>query len=186
MLRRRDIAGKGRCALGQYGYACANGMLIPNGSVAIDTVRDGTTFTIMVGEQSGWMKNGTTLVDSRSSSMAGAFYGANFNTVPANGNNWDSTSAGNARAWSITTVRYPIGERTMSSTASAGLVPASATAGCCYTGTNHPIQSIHRGGAFVLRVDGGTKFVSDGLEMGILRQLACRDDKAVNKQNPLE
>ena len=176
------VAGKSRCAAAGMGYLCANGVLVPNAAVSIDDVRDGTTQTIMVAEQSNWYLNGTTLEDHRTSSLLGAFVGTGTVGNPeTNSAGWVSTAGSINRAYQITTVRYSVGHRTVS----AGINPA----GGIHTGsgTNTAINSIHRGGAFVLRVDGGTKFLSDGTDVtGVLMPICIRDDKQIIRDNPLE
>ncbi len=46
-------------------------------------------------------------------------------------------------------------------------------------GTNTSIQAAHAGGAFVLRGDGSTKFLSESIGAGLLSGLAARDDGSV-------
>ncbi len=172
-------AGKTRCVSNSSnGVACANGVLIPNAVVKLDEVRDGTTFTIMVGEQSTWLRNSSgTLVEGRGSGAVsgGAWMGSNVAGVPgaSNGAGWTSNGAPH---YNLTTLRYVIGNMTES----------TGTGGNHTTGANTSLRAAHRGGAFVLRVDGGTKFLSDGLDMSILRLLAVRDDKQIIRENPLE
>ena len=180
-----DVTGKDRCAASGQGFMCANGVLFPNGVTSIDDVRDGTTFTMMVGEQSGWLRNGTTLVDGRSSAAYGAFMGTGTPGMPTSTDAGWSGTASTTRAFNVTTVRYSVGYRTVSTTNTNG-VNGEATGGSGYGRSNSPIQSIHRGGAFVLRVDGGTKFLSEGTDFLVLRYLAIRDDKQIIKSNPLE
>ncbi len=167
-----DPTGRGRCTTGNNGYSCANGMLTPNRSVSIDEATDGTTFTIIAGEQSGWLRNGSgDLVDYRSSSRHGAWMGCGQTGAPGYG---PAAWTGDNRHFNLTTVRYAIGHRTVGTGISEN------------NGTNNPIQSIHRGGAFVLRVDGGTKFLSEGTSQEVVRYLAIRDDKQIIRDNPLE
>ena len=156
-----DLTGNNTCLSLGGGHRCSNGVLIPNASVSIDDVRDGTTFTIMVGEQSGWFSSSGTPADHRTSRR--------FST-------WMGIGDPSQTHYTCTTIRYPVGYRTV----------VTGGGGNHVTGNNTAILSAHRGGAFVLRVDGGTKFLSDGLDLGILRQLAMRNDKNVIRDNPLE
>src|SRR5207248_8338225 len=41
------------------GFAASNGVLFPGNSVRINDITDGTTHTIMIGEQSDWGNSGT-------------------------------------------------------------------------------------------------------------------------------
>jgi hypothetical protein len=156
---------------------CANGLLGPNRSVSIGEIRDGTTFTMLVGEQSGYIG---TNIDNRSSARWGFSMGVDQLGYPGGPGTWTGAN----QTHNIVTMRYPIGHKTPS----AGMQPlASDATNIDQECTNSSIRSAHRGGAFVLRADGGTKFLSDGTDYtGVLRYLAVYDDKAVIKQNPLE
>ncbi len=178
------VSGKTRCASTDSGIACANGVLPANASVAIDRVTDGTTFTIMVAEQSGWCTDSSgDLVDCRSSAAFGAFMGAGLAGNPETANSsWSGASASAGRTFNVTTVRYGVGYRTITSQSGGNAHTPEWGEGS----VNSAVQSIHRGGAFVLRVDGGTKFLSDGTAVGILRLLSIRDDKQIIRDNPLE
>lgn len=166
----QDVAGKSRCYSGGRGIACNNGVLLTNESASIDDIRDGTTFTIMAAEQSGWGRDAAgALTEIRTSSQWGAWTGTNVVWVPGRINQ-------NTPSYNVSTVRYSVGHRTQTSDA----------AGNTTTGYNSAIQSARQGGAFVLRVDGGTKFLSDGTDIGILRLLAIRDDREIIRDNPLE
>jgi prepilin-type N-terminal cleavage/methylation domain-containing protein len=158
-------SGKSRCESGSHGVICGNGVLGPNSNVRIDDVKDGTTFTIMAGEQSGSLIGGA---DYRSSGCCSAWMGAKQTGQPGNGS-WASDN----RAFNVTTVRYGINQKTALAGMSNNL------------GANNPITSAHRGGAFVLRADGGTKFLSDGIDQTILTLVSVRDDKGILKTNPL-
>ena len=187
------VSGKSRCAIAPaVGWTCSNGVLGPNSSVAIDDVRDGTTFTIMVGEQSNWAINSATglPVDARSSTTYGTWMGCGTEGTPEShpgttaGSGWSATTT-DPRIFNVTTLRYAIGHRT--TVAGAGGFDLAGTLNTDGSGqANTPIMSIHRGGAFVLRVDGGTKFLSDGTSMAVLVNLGIRDDKQIIRNNPLE
>ena len=182
------VSGKSRCAIAPaVGWNCSNGVLGPNSSVAIDDVRDGTTFTIMVGEQSNWaIDSSGNPVDARSSTVYGTWMGCGAEGTPeSHVSDWTSSSASYTRVFNITTLRYAIGHRTTTSDAGGFNVAGAANTDGSGQG-NTPIMSIHRGGAFVLRVDGGTKFLSDGTSMAVLVNLAIRDDKQIIRDNPLE
>ena len=93
----------------------ANGALVPNRANNLAALADGTSNTMLVGEQSGWQyvggtaTPGTTLpgkqVDLRSSSLFGAYAGANISGTPA-GVGQPAFAGG--LALNLTTVRYPI------------------------------------------------------------------------------
>ena len=163
-----DPAAKtGRCVSGGYGFVCNNGVLLRNAVASIDDVSDGTTNTLMAGEDSAWNVNTSgTLVDENMTRYYGFGMGAQ---------NASPTSTSTAHGV-VTTIRYAVGFRDASTTNADGRNQA---------GVNHSFKSAHRGGAHVVRVDGGTKFLSDGTSMAILQYLGCRDDKQIIRNNPL-
>ena len=169
----------GRCITGPYGQSCANGVLLPNTSIAIGKITDGASQTIMVGEQSDYLTDTSTSPatreDARSSARWGFYMGAGTSSYPGSG-----AALGGSVTWTtgndvyqITSVRYAIGNKTK--TADAG--------GNMYYGANSTIQSVHTGGAFVLRCDGGTKFLSNSLDFGVLQAISVRDDGGVVGDN---
>jgi hypothetical protein len=140
--------------------------LTRDSTVTIGQITDGTTNTIMAGEDSAWHVNGATLVDENNSRYYGFQMG---------GQSPGSTNSNNAHGLA-TTIIYAVGDRTYST---------ATTDGRGQAGENHSFTSMHRGGAHVLRVDGGTRFLSDGIGLPILQYLGCRDDKQTLRVNPL-
>ncbi len=167
-----DPTGRGRCVAGTQGYACANGVLVPNRSVRMRDIEDGTTNTIMVGENSSWGKtaaNPPLDIDIRGSSEWGCWIGA----IPVAGPpevghaNYDWTK--NPYCRNITTMRYPIGMKTY--LAGAG--------GNFMDGLNNALHSEHPGGVCVVRADAGVSFVSEAIDIEVLRNICIRDDHQV-------
>ena len=162
----------GRCGtLRTFGFHCNNGVLLANDSAGIDDISDGTTNTIMAGEDSAWLLYGTTLVDDNLTRQYGFSMGIEGTTNPPEGTNDEACSL-------LTTLAYAVGDRT-----TTGAAGTNGPRSRC--GANHSLKSMHRGGAFVVRADGGTKFLSDGTSMAILQYLGCRDDKQILRGNPL-
>lgn len=158
--------GKSRCINGTYGITCNNGALPKNISISIDDISDGTTNTLLIGEDSNWNRSGATLYDEQPSKFYGFQMGAQ---------NPSPTSTNNAHGV-CTTIRYPVGNDAYNGTTANGRLQ---------NGQNRSIKSMHRGGAIVARCDGGTNFLSDGIGLPILQYLGCRDDKFTLKENPL-
>jgi prepilin-type processing-associated H-X9-DG protein len=123
--------------------------------VAISTamIRDGTSHTMMVGEQSGWCtddKGGQ--VDCRSDC------GYGFPMGVSRKDTWE-------RQFNLTCVIHPVGEFSYL---------AYGVAGDC--GPNRPLQSAHPGGAQVLMADGSGQFIGMTTDIQIVYNLANRDD----------
>ncbi|HVJ67393.1 MAG TPA: DUF1559 domain-containing protein [Caulifigura sp.] len=166
-----DPTGMNRCRSGSQGYACGNGVLVPNAVVLFRDITDGLTNTIMVGEQSDMGRtsaSGGTLVDIRSSYSWGCWIGPGAEVAPPNAG---GTYPWSGSPWSrnTTTIRYPIGYN----------VQVNGTGGNFMDGTNTALNSAHTGGAHVLRGDGGASFLSSSMDMRVVRFMAIRDDQQV-------
>lgn len=163
-----DPTGQNRCVSNNVGYACENGILVANASVKLRDITDGASNTIMVGEQSDWGVNSSGQdVDIRGSGEWGTWLGPGAEgrpNRPVPGETYPFSSTPWAR--NITTIRYPIDNVTE--------IPS--TGGNHRDGVNNSIQSIHAGGAFVLRADGGVSFLSSSLDQTTLINLSIRDD----------
>src|SRR5262245_89550 len=106
-----DPTGGGRCVAGNQGYACANGALVPNRSVRIAVITDGTTNQLLVGECSAWGRTAAgQLVDIRGSGEWGCWIGSGAAAGPPE----PGGTFGWASPWcrNITTMRYAINTRT--------------------------------------------------------------------------
>lgn len=135
-----------------------NPVAVQNAGVPISSIKDGTSKTIMVGEQSGWCTDDTgAKVDCRSDCGYGFTMGVSRNDT------WE-------RQFNLTCVIHPVGETSYL---------AYGVAGDC--GPNRPLQSAHPGGAQVLMADASARFLSSSTDLQILYNLANRDDgKRVN------
>jgi prepilin-type N-terminal cleavage/methylation domain-containing protein/prepilin-type processing-associated H-X9-DG protein len=123
-------------------------------SVSTRDVTDGTSNTMMIGEQSRkcYDANGfQDYVDCESGC------GHGFQMGPSVGSS--------ERAFNLTAVMYGINERNYN------LYGIEYNCGC-----NRPILSAHSGGAQVLLADGAVNFLEEGTDIGVLYNLADRDD----------
>jgi prepilin-type N-terminal cleavage/methylation domain-containing protein/prepilin-type processing-associated H-X9-DG protein len=138
------------------GMVSSGGVLIPKLGVRVNQITDGTSNTMVVGEQSDYcfLANGTK-ADCRSSCNTGFSMGlaATF-----------SSTSSEPRIFNMTTVRYRISKD--ASLAHSG--------GQC--GANSPLQSAHIGGVNVLFADGSIHFLAQSIDIGTLKRLADRDD----------
>jgi prepilin-type N-terminal cleavage/methylation domain-containing protein/prepilin-type processing-associated H-X9-DG protein len=145
-------------------WVSTGGVLIAERSVPIAEITDGTSNTIVVGEQSDWLAPIVSAAgvggqcdtgDCRSDCGHGFMMG----TAP---------QALDSRQFNLTAVLYPINWKTATST---------GVAGNC--GSNTPIQSVHPGVANVLFADGSVQVLSETLDITVLRNLATRNDGRV-------
>ncbi len=139
--------------LGSIGDVSSGGVLLYKDHVRIAQITDGTSHTMVVGEQSDWCRDANgEQTDCRSDCQHGFTTGAR-------------DLAFDERTFNLTTVLHPINEK--SSTALGVL------SNC---GVNHAIQSAHPGGAHVLMCDGAAQFWPSQTDLQVLYDSANRDD----------
>ena len=160
--------------VGNRGSVDSNGILPPNKAVRIAEILDGTTNTIMVGEQSdfAFASDGTPR-EMRSSAPFGLTVGSNQGGIPGNGATW----SGSFHTYNLTTVRYPLNDKTYDSVRANGKGNTSPTS--LGGETNKPIQSVHTGGAMVLLADGAVRFASETMNFDMYLLLCQRADRQV-------
>jgi prepilin-type N-terminal cleavage/methylation domain-containing protein/prepilin-type processing-associated H-X9-DG protein len=150
-------------------------------AIRMTGIRDGTSNTIMVGEQSDWSDprvtgNGepidTYYSDMRSSDSRGAFMGTSYVTQPrgpgsltgCTGDDGITRNNNCMRCYNTTTVVAPLGSKRF-------VFSQSGDERC---GT--PIQSVHPGGANVLLADGSVQFLTTGIDLNTFMNMVDRDD----------
>ncbi|QEG36288.1 DUF1559 domain-containing protein [Bythopirellula goksoeyrii] len=165
-----------------HGPVSAGGMLGIQHNVKISECTDGTSNTIMVGEESDYTQalteavvsyqvvEGPGQIDLRSSNRHSAFTGNSHHFEP-NGpksmrfKGFNGCASKNcARCYNMTTVLYPINSK----------VWDPQTMG--YLGCNKPIRSAHPGGAMALFADGHVSLLQDATDLQTFSNLANRDD----------
>jgi prepilin-type processing-associated H-X9-DG protein len=151
------------------------GQTYKDGRVRVNDILDGTAFTMMVGEQSDWGNepiNGPKR-DIRSSDRRGFAMGTS-HVVKPNGpgsmgapvNQGGCGIPNCQRCYNTTTIRLAINaQKRLWQFACMG------DQRCC-----RPIQSVHPGGAQVLKADGHVVFLKQTISIDILKNLADRDD----------
>ena len=148
------------------GVMAGSGVLVPNRSIAMRDITDGSSNTMAVAEQSAFARtaNGRE-VDLRSSNSYGGWVGSTGSGTPGDGT-WFCTDY---QSWNITTVRYPINFKDATSVCGAsGLDPVD--------GCNRPIQSAHHTGCNILLADGAVRYLPETIDFKALTNLANRND----------
>lgn len=135
-------------------WISTGGVLLAREAVAMGDIYDGTSNTLLIGEQSAWMEDNGEQVDCRSDGNHGFQMGTNSN---------------NARRFNLTSVKHPI--NTLS------VIEAVGSAG--NLGNNRPLHSNHTGGVTVGLCDGSTHFLTDSTSLDVLYDLADKDDSGV-------
>lgn len=149
------------------GIMSSSGLLVPNRSITMSDITDGSSNTMMVAEQSAFSRTATgSEVDLRSSNSHGGWVGTTGVGVPGDGT-WFCTDY---QSWNITTLRYPINfnDATSITSGGGGLSPIE--------GANRPIQSGHDGGTHVLLADGSVRYIQENVDYTTLTNLANRND----------
>ena len=149
---------------------CSGGGIFTGGNpgVRMGQITDGTSNTMMVGEQSALPMTGANLRIAQGNS--GMWMGGKNARTPNGPGTWSSTgthNTGNAntdmRNYNITTVRQapnPTGNANFQN----------------QNNCNTPLKSKHTGGIHALLCDGSTRFVSDSVDLQTLYNLSDRDD----------
>jgi prepilin-type N-terminal cleavage/methylation domain-containing protein len=149
---------------------CSGGGIFTGGNegVTIAQITDGTSNTMMVGEQSAPAPTGANLRIAQGNS--GLWMGGKNGRVPRGAGTWSSTgvhATGNLntdmRSYGITTVRQSPNPQGNANFQNA-------------TNCNTPLKSRHTGGIHGLLCDGSVRFVSDNVDLITLYNLSDRDD----------
>jgi prepilin-type N-terminal cleavage/methylation domain-containing protein len=144
------------------------GVLLINDHTSIKDITDGTSNTIMVGEQSGFLidEDGTQQ-PWNTSSRFGIMLGVSGTAKTAN------------NVYNTSTVRYAINNKDNNgagwNTKNYGVHSGNAGFGA----PNAPLNSEHPGGTVVLFTDGAVDFLNENSTLETLAQLATRDDGTV-------
>lgn len=144
------------------GRLSSGGTLIEHRAIAMAEISDGTSNTMIVGEQSDWLSPAAATILEDGPWTKGdcrADCGHGFAMGPG------GPSPTDTRTFNLTCVYHPINQKSIS---------AYGVYDNC--GPNTPIQSVHPGGANTLFVDGSVHSLSESLKTDVLYNLADRDD----------
>ena len=166
-----------------FGLVAINGILIPNGKLTPGHVLDGMSNTMVVGEQGDW---GISL----GGGTVGTISWAAGSQIPCRaGQGWvwsgpprtfgfrPVNAVTNTHVPNVTTITAGLGTRICPDNGSvnggrtsfAGLpMPESPS-------PNTPIRSAHRAGAWIAFADGSVRFLAEGIETALFKNLAVRD-----------
>ena len=156
------------CCNGSGNINGGSGILCTNCQTKMTSITDGTSNTILVGEQSDHLRdaNGQPYIPGTgaltSQGPHGWMMGAGGGGVGA---------VNGERQFNITTVRWEINRRGLGNSASNGTNENS--------GSNIPFNSAHTGGANMLMGDGTVRFMRDSTTLLILQQLSTKDGNEV-------
>ena len=163
-------------ALPSGGLVGGGGMLFPNGKINFGGVTDGLSNTLLISEQSNFLKDTAGVKqDWRATQPWGFSLGVKGQGVPPAFDN----AGGDNRSPGMCTVRYAINQ-----TPAGGWANDVAGTGVGIngnnTGSNIPLNSTHTGGVNVALGDGSIRFLTDSTALAILAAVATRDDGTVS------
>ncbi len=153
---------------GNKGKLSADGILFPNGVVQMRDLTDGSSNTMIVGEASNYAVDASGTKQRVDGSFGASWIsGTMSNGTPPSFANPFSAALAPMPAYNITTLRYAPN----SSYVNAGIY--------FNHGANNPLTSAHEGGVQVALADGSVRFISENLDIVIIKRLATRDDGQV-------
>lgn len=140
----------------QGGIASNGGVLVPLRSSRIADITDGTSNTMVVGEQSDWGRDAAGQ-KTQINNWQGFMCGIIGTSIPFSG-----------RTFNLTSIRYAVNQ------------PNTPLAGVHNNdGPNNGIFSAHVGGVQILLADGSVRFIGENADLLTVKRLATRDDGAV-------
>jgi prepilin-type N-terminal cleavage/methylation domain-containing protein len=154
------------CCVPPEGQIAAGGLLIPNRNIKIADITDGLSNTLIVGEVSDFAQD----AGGNDISIDGSFPNGWLMGTLAAGIPSSYHPGFSPPSYNITTIRHPVGTRD------------AAIPGVKWNQPNHPLVSLHLGGAMGVYADASVSFISQTVDLRTLKRLATRDDGQVVQQ----
>jgi prepilin-type N-terminal cleavage/methylation domain-containing protein len=166
---------KGRyTAVGRNVHA-TNGLLHAHSHVSSGMIQDGTTNTMLFGEQSGFAIDAA---GQPADCRAGGPHGGWLGTVKQHATH-DLGDPSSNRVFNTTTIGRPLGSRTCDYIRNPPYTPPFWIGRVTNSDNRTPILSAHLGGAHVAMGDGSLHFFTEGMEFATFQRLAIRDSGQV-------
>ena len=169
------IQGAARPVPGQYsstgtadcghGWSCFNGMLAANECFGLASCLDGTSNTMLVGEQSGLVRDGANCDEYYGGNRSANYYGGWYGTRHPNPASAGTPDCSDLWQAGTTCVRFPPNSQVCQVGATRRMYR-----------NNTILNSGHPGGIQVLMTDGSVHFISETINFVDLKRLACRMD----------
>lgn len=154
--------------VGNAGITSGAGTFFHNSQINLAAMTDGTSNTIMIGEQSTMMK------DSAGTNQPAWNAGGQYGWTMGYGASSSGSSLGSDnRSFNCTTLRYKINYK-KTTLAAAGDCPGAGI--CNDASVNSPLISNHPAGVMVLLGDASVRLLSENTALDLLGRLAVRND----------
>ncbi len=159
----------------------SSGMLPAWENVNMAKCSDGTSNTMIVSEQSDWLRNVDPTISTQYHGDPGwssVSWTGGWLTSGSSRSASISTYTGDSytgRLYNLTTVRYKPDLKKVIGTSGNG-APGCNSEHTSGDGLNNPLQSPHPGGILAAFVDGSVQFISGTTDLAVLLRIAIRDD----------
>lgn len=149
------------------GIIAGGGMLVPNETIALAQATDGSSNVATVGEISDWSWDNLATPGTPTRRHIEPGYPHGWTMGTGSGGTLSAGNYGGERAFNLTTIMYQPGTNNYS-------LPGIQD----NHGSNHPLLSAHPAGSVLLFADAHVAFLSNNVDLVILKQLVTRDDGA--------